>query len=68
MDLAKNIRKMREQKGITIEEIAGHMKKTVPTIKEWENGKVGHLTTRQIEQLAEVLKTEPAVLMGWIEE
>lgn len=66
--LAENIKRIREEKGIGLAQVAEHMGKTIPTIKTWEKGNVGHLDTHQIERLAEVLKTTPAVLMGWVEE
>lgn len=66
--LAENIKKIREEKGITLEQVAEHMNVTVGTLKTWEGGKVNHLDSRQIIRLAEILGTTPAVLVGWIKE
>lgn len=66
--LAENMKRIREEKGITLEQVAEHMNVTTRTLKTWENGKVGHLDTKQIIKLAEVLGTTPHVLAGWVEE
>ena len=66
--LAENIKRIREGKGITLEQVAEYMNVTVRTLKAWESGKVSHLDSCQIIKLAEILGTTPAVLMGWIKE
>lgn len=66
--LAENIKRIREQKEITLDQVAAHMGEKVQMIKMWEYGNVDHLDTYQIMRLAEFLGTKPSVLMGWEEE
>ena len=67
-EIGKNIRKLREKRGMSQEELAikvGYSSRT--TINKIENG-VNDVPRSKIELFADVLYTTPAVLMGWVEE
>ena len=66
--IGENIRKLREKRGLSQEELATRMGyKSKSTINKIEQG-VNDIPQNKIEKFAEVLDTSPAVLMGWIDE
>lgn len=67
-EVGKNIRRLREENGLTQEELAlriGYQTKTA--INKIELG-MRDLPQSKIVRCAEALGTTPAVLMGWVEE
>ena len=67
-ELGENIRKMREKRGMSQEELAikaGYSSRT--TINKIENG-VNDPPLSKVELIADALYTTPAVLMGWVDE
>lgn len=64
---AVNMKKIREEKGMTLEEVAQQMGKSVQMIKMWEYGNVWKVSTIEIMELARILDVTPAKLMGWEE-
>ncbi len=61
-DIMKN---KRIELGLTLKQIADRMNVTEATVQRWESGNIKSLRQGRISQLAEILHTSPAVLMGW---
>lgn len=67
-EIGRNIRKLREQRGISQEELAikiGYKSKA--SINKIELG-LNDIPQNKIQLLADVLYTTPAVLMGWVDQ
>mgnify|MGYP000413532084 FL=1 len=65
MALKDNIKKRREEIGITLEEVAKTVGVTRQTIQKYESGIIANIPSDKIELLAIALKTSPSFLMGW---
>ena len=68
MDTGHRIRTAREQKKLTLDEVAQRCGTTKQTIYKYENGIVKKIPYDRIELLAEVLEVTPAYLFGWEEK
>ena len=66
-NIGENIKKRREELGMSQDELAEKMGyKSRSTIAKIEKG-VNDVTQTNIVRFAEILKTTPAYLMGWVE-
>ena len=66
--IGENIRRIREKRGLTQEELATRMGyKSKSTINKIEQG-VNDIPQSKIIKFAECLNTTPSVLMGWVDE
>ncbi len=66
--IGENIRRLREERGLTQEELATRMGyKSKSTINKIELG-VNDIPQNKIAKFAECLNTTPAVLMGWVDQ
>ena len=65
MSINENIRKRRRELGLTLEDVAKLTKVRRQTIQRYESGTIKNIPSDMIEQLAIVLCTTPAKLMGW---
>lgn len=65
MSVGKRIQQRRKQLGLSVEDLAGALKKNKATIYRYESEEIENLPLNVIEPLAEVLCTTPAYLMGW---
>ena len=63
--LANNLKKLRKEKRLTLEELATALGTSRQTIYKYENGIITNSPTEKIELLADLLGVTPAVLMGW---
>ena len=63
--LANNLKKLRKEKRLTLEELATALGTSRQTIYKYENGIITNIPTEKIELLADLLGVTPAVLMGW---
>ena len=63
--LANNLKKLRKEKRLTLEEIATALGTSRQTIYKYENGIISNIPTEKIELLAELFGVTPARLMGW---
>jgi transcriptional regulator with XRE-family HTH domain len=61
-DILKN---RRTELVLTLQEIADYVGVSKPTVQRWESGNIANLRRDKISRLAEILKTDPAYLMGW---
>ncbi len=68
MSIAQKIKLLRERKGLTQEELARLIHTTKQSIYKYENGIVTNIPLEKIEQIAKVLETTPAWLMGWADQ
>lgn len=68
MDVAKRIKELRKQKGISAETIAERLGTNPTTIYRYEKGDIEKMPISVLEPIAEVLGCTPAYLMGWEDE
>lgn len=68
MDRGKRIKEVREERGLTQEELGRLCGTTKQTIFKYENNIVTNIPTDRLEKLSVALKVTPAYLMGWEEE
>ena len=67
MSIGKSIKKLRESKDMSLEDVAKLCKTTRQTIYKYENEIVTNIPYDKIELLSKALNTTPAYLMGWEE-
>lgn len=63
--LAKNLKRMRKEKGITLEALASAIGTSRQTVHRYENGIITNIPPEKVEAIARVLETSPTELMGW---
>lgn len=68
MGFAERFKVLREEKGMTLAEIAKKMEVSEATVQRWESGNIKQVRYGRINKLAEVLDTSPAYLMGYDEQ
>ncbi len=66
--LAKNLKTLRKEKHLTLEELAERIGTSRQTIHRYENGTISNIPPEKVELLARALDTTPAALMGWEKE
>ena len=67
-DMAKRIKDLRLEKGLTLEQVANVVGVGKSTVRKWETGMIANMKRDKIASLAKALGTTPAYLMGWKEE
>lgn len=65
MSTGKKIKELRETLSITQSELAKQIGTTKQTIYKYENDIVTNIPINKINQIATILNTTPAYLMGW---
>ena len=65
MDIGNRIKERREQLGITAETLGKRIGKAKTTIYRYESGFIESVPATVLDQIAKVLMTSPAYLMGW---
>ena len=63
--LANNLKRLRKEKKLTLEEIAEALGTSKQTIHRYENGVISNVPREKIEALASALEASPSELMGW---
>lgn len=66
--MAQRIRTLRQEKGLTLEQVAEVVGVGRSTVRKWETGMIANMRRDKIADLAKALGTTPAYLMGWKEE
>ena len=66
--MAKRIKNLRQEKGLTLEQVADVVGVGKSTVRKWETGMIANMRRDKIADLAKALGTTPAYLMGWEEE
>ena len=67
-DMARKIKELRKEKGLTLEEVANIVGVGKSTVRKWETGMIANMRRDKIAALAKALGTTPVYLMGWEEE
>lgn len=67
-DMSKKIKDLREQKGMTLEQVGNLVGVGKSTVRKWETGDIANMRRDKIGKLADALGTTPAYLMGWEEK
>lgn len=68
MNFGDRMKEIRLKRDMTLLEVAEKLGKTEATIQRYESGNIKNLKSDTIEELAEILRTSPAYLMGWIDD
>ena len=63
--LANNLKRLRKEKKLTLEEIAEALGTSKQTIHRYENGIITNVPPEKVKGLAAMLEVTPAELMGW---
>lgn len=66
--MAQRIKKLRQEKGLTLEQVADVVGVGKSTVRKWETGMIANMRRDKIADLAKALGTTPAYLMGWPED
>ena len=66
--MAQRIKALRQEKGLTLEQVAEVVGVGKSTVRKWETGMIANMRRDKIADLAKALGTTPAYLMGWEEE
>lgn len=68
MSVGQNIKTRRKELGMNAETIAEKLGVSPSTIYRYEKGDIEKVDSAKLIQIAEILRTTPAELMGWEEE
>ena len=66
--MAQRIKALRQERGLTLEQVADVVGVGKSTVRKWETGMIANMRRDKIADLAKALGTTPAYLMGWKEE
>ena len=66
--MAQRIKALRQEKGLTLEQVADVVGVGKSTVRKWETGMIANMRRDKIADLAKALGTTPAYLMGWDED
>ena len=66
--MAQRIKALRQEKGLTLEQVAEVVGVGKSTVRKWETGMIANMRRDKIADLAKALGTTPAYLMGWEED
>lgn len=65
MEMGQKIKVMREEKGMTLEELGNKVGVGKSTVRKWENGMIANMRRDKIAKLAVALNCSPAYLLGY---
>ncbi len=63
--LSNNLKKLRRERGMTLDDLARALGTSRQTIHRYENGVIANVPPEKVEQLAAALGVSPSMLMGW---
>lgn len=66
--MAQRIKNLRQEKGLTLEQVADVVGVGKSTVRKWETGMIANMRRDKIADLAKALGTTPEYLMGWEEK
>lgn len=66
-EMGKLIKRLRLEKGMTLEELGNKVGVGKSTVRKWENGTIANMRRDKIAKVANALDISPAFLMGWTE-
>lgn len=67
MDMGQKIKQLREQKGMTLEELGDKVGVGKSTVRKWETGMIANMRRDKISKLASALGVSSSYLMDWEE-
>lgn len=65
MDIGQKIKLLREEQGLTLEELGKKVGVGKSTVRKWETGLIANMRRDKIAKVAEALNVDPSFLMGW---
>lgn len=65
MNIHENIRRLRKEKNLTMEELAKMIGTTKQTISKYETGVITNIPYDRIEKFSNIFNVTPGELMGW---
>lgn len=65
MTVGERIKSLREQRGMTLEDLGNKVGVGKSTVRKWENGMIENMRRDKIAKLAAALGVTPLYLMGW---
>ena len=68
MEMNEKIKRLRNERGLTLEQVGDMVGVGKSTVRKWESGQIANMRRDKIAKLASALCTTPAYLMGWEEE
>ena len=68
MDIGDKIKQLREEKGMTLEELGNKVGVGKSTVRKWETGMIENMRRDKIKKVADALNVTPDYLMGWTDE
>lgn len=66
--LGETLKKLRRERGMTLEEVALAVGTSKQTVSRYEKGVISNIPPEKVEALAKALSVTPSALMGWEEE
>ena len=63
--LSENLKRLRKEKKLTLEQIAERIGTSRQTVHRYETGMISNVPPEKVELLAAALGTTPSALMGW---
>jgi transcriptional regulator with XRE-family HTH domain len=66
-EMPRKIKQLRQERGMTLEQVADIVGVGKSTVRKWETGMIANMKRDKIALLAKALGTTPAYLMGWKE-
>lgn len=67
MTIAERLKKMRKERGLSMDEVAKRLSVSRQTVFKYEHGIITNIPLEKIEVLAELYGVEPADIVGWEE-
>lgn len=64
-NMGETIKKLRIDKGMTLEELGDKVGVGKSTVRKWENGMIANMKRDKIANVAKVFGVSPSYLMGW---
>ncbi len=66
--LGETLKKLRRERGLTLEEVALAVGTSKQTVSRYEKGVISNIPHEKVEALARALSVSPSALMGWESE
>ena len=67
MDVGQRIKSLREEKGMTLEELGNKVGVGKSTVRKWETGIIANMRRDKLQKIAECARNQPRLLNGWEE-
>lgn len=64
-EICELMKERRKDLGLTLDDVAQSVGVNQSTVSRWESGQIEEMKRGKIEKLADTLKVNPALLMGW---